>query len=92
LERLSQQLESLKRGIFIGEGRNDVPYSQQRIDEVTIQLAELQFRERDLKARIVQLETQHDDEHARNRTLGYAVVRMPFEGVIGATTSSRART
>jgi multidrug resistance efflux pump len=82
LERLSQQLESLKRGIFIGEGRNDVPYSQQRIDEVTIQLAELQFRERDLKARIAQLETQHDDEHARNRALGYAVVRMPFEGVI----------
>ena len=56
LERLSQQLDAVKRGIFIGEGRNDVPYSQQRIDEVTIQLAELQFRERDLKARIAQTE------------------------------------
>ena len=82
MERLSQQLDAVRRGVYIGEGRNDVPYSQQRIDEVTIQLAELQFRERELKARITQLETQHDDEHARNRALGYAVLRMPFEGVI----------
>jgi multidrug resistance efflux pump len=82
MERFSQQLDAVKRGVFIGEGRNDVPYSQQRIDEVTIQLAELQFRKRDLKARIVQLEAQHDEEHARNRALSYAVLRMPFEGVI----------
>ena len=82
MERLSQQLDAVKRGVFVGEGRNDVPYSQQRIDEVTIQLAEMQFRERELKARIAQLETQHEDEHARNRALGYAVLRMPFEGVI----------
>jgi multidrug resistance efflux pump len=82
LQRLSQQLESVQRGIFIGEGRNDVPYSQQRIDEVTIQLAEVQFRERDLKTRITQLEIQRDQERARNRALRYAVLRMPFEGVI----------
>jgi multidrug resistance efflux pump len=82
LERLNQQLDAVKRGVFVGEGRNDVPYSQQRIDEVTIQLADLQLRERELKARIAQLETQHDEEHARNRDLSYAVLRMPFEGVI----------
>ena len=35
-----------------------------------------------LKARIAQLETQHDEEHARNRDLSYAILRMPFEGVI----------
>lgn len=82
LERLTQQLDSVRKGIFIGEGRNDVPYSQQRIDEISIQLAELEFRERDLKARIVQLSTQQEEEHERNRTLGYVNVRIPFEGVI----------
>jgi multidrug resistance efflux pump len=82
LERLTQQLEAVKQGVFVGEGRNDVPYSQQRIDEVTIQLAELQFRERDLKGRIAQLDTQHEEEHAHNRDMGFAVLRMPFEGVI----------
>ncbi|MGD9882359.1 HlyD family secretion protein [Reyranella sp.] len=82
LERLSQQLDAAKQGVFIGEGRNDVPYSQQRIDEVTMQLAELELRERELKARLRQLEIQHDEEHERNRDLGYAVLRMPFGGVI----------
>jgi hypothetical protein len=47
LERLNRQFEAVQRGIFVGEGRNDVPYSQQRMDEVTIQLAELFARERD---------------------------------------------
>jgi multidrug resistance efflux pump len=82
LERLRQQLDSAERGIFVGEGRNDVPYSQQRLDEIAIQSADLQFRERDLKARIQQLESQLDQERSRNRALRYAVVKMPFEGVI----------
>ncbi len=82
LERLSQQIESVKKGIFIGEGRNDVPYSQQRIDEISVQLAELEFRELDLKARIAQLATQEEEEHERNRTLGYVNVRTPFDGVV----------
>jgi multidrug resistance efflux pump len=82
LERFTQQLEAVKRGIFVGEGRNDVPYSHQRIDEITIQLADLQFRERDLKARIEQLNTQQEEEHAHNRDMSFAVLRMPFEGVI----------
>jgi multidrug resistance efflux pump len=85
LERLNQQLDALKRGVFVGEGRNDVPYSQQRMDEVTIQLAEVQFRARDLEARIVQLDAQLEQERTRNRTLRYAMVRMPFDGVIWRT-------
>jgi multidrug resistance efflux pump len=85
LDRLRQQLDAVKRGVFVGEGRNDVPYSQQRMDEVTIQLADVQFRERDLEARIVQLEAQYEQERTRNRTLRYALVRMPFDGVVWRT-------
>jgi multidrug resistance efflux pump len=85
LERLNQQLDALKRGVFVGEGRNDVPYSQQRMDEVTIQLAEVQFRARDVEARLIQLEAQLEQERTRNRTLRYAMVRMPFDGVIWRT-------
>lgn len=82
MDRLIQQRDAVKRGIFVGEGRNDVPYSQQRIDEIAIQLAELQFREKDLDAKIIQISTQHDEEHERNRTFGYVNLRMPFDGVI----------
>jgi multidrug resistance efflux pump len=85
LERLNKLLDALKRGVFVGEGRNDVPYSQQRMDEVTIQLAEVRFRASDVEARVAQLGAQLEQERTHNRTLRFALVRMPFEGVIWRT-------
>ncbi|MFE1599799.1 HlyD family secretion protein [Methylobacterium sp. ID0610] len=82
LERLTRQLEALRKGTFVGEGRNDVPYSQQRQDEVAIQLANVQMQARAERARIQQLERQIALESERNDKLSTAVVRVPFEGVI----------
>jgi multidrug resistance efflux pump len=82
LERLSRQLEALKKGTFVGEGRNDVPYSQQRQDEVAIQLANVQMQARAERARIQQLERQMELERERNDRLSTAIVRVPFDGVI----------
>lgn len=82
LERFQRQLEALKRGTFVGEGRNDVPYSQQRTDEVTIQLANVDAQIRTEKARIQQLNRQLLLERARNDRLSFAAVQVPFRGVI----------
>ena len=82
LERLQRQLDALKRGTFVGEGRNDVPYSQQRTDEVTIQLANVEAQIRTEKARIQQLNRQLILERARNDRLSFASVQVPFKGVI----------
>lgn len=82
LERLQRQLDALRRGTFVGEGRNDVPYSQQRTDEVTIQLANVEAQIRTEKARIQQLKGQLHLERARNDRLSFAAVQVPFEGVI----------
>jgi hypothetical protein len=51
------------------------------MDEVSIQLADAQFRERDLEARLTQLESQLNLERRRNRSLRYAPVTMPFDGI-----------
>ncbi|MBO0237192.1 hypothetical protein, partial [Vibrio parahaemolyticus] len=66
LDRLHQQLDALKRGTFVGEGRNDVPYSQQRGDEVAIQLANVEAQAKIERARIHLLEKQLFIERARN--------------------------
>jgi multidrug efflux pump subunit AcrA (membrane-fusion protein) len=58
LERLNRQLESLKSGVFVGDGRNDVPYSRQRQDEITIQLTEIDTRLKETEARVHQIENQ----------------------------------
>ncbi|MGH1571965.1 HlyD family secretion protein [Methylobacterium sp. P31] len=82
LERLQRQLDALKRGTFVGEGRNDVPYSQQRTDEVAIQLANVEAQIRIEKARVQQLSRQLSQERSRNDRLSFAAVQIPFKGVI----------
>lgn len=82
LQRLTQQLEAVRRGIFTGDGRNDVPYSRQRQDEVLIQLAELDARVRESEARVTQLEKQLAQETNSIQRLEAAVVTMPFDGVV----------
>ena len=82
LEQLQRQLEAVSKNIFVGEGRNDVPYSQQRMDEVSIQLADVQVREAAETARIIQLKKQLEIERGRNDSLEQAPIRMPFDGVI----------
>jgi multidrug resistance efflux pump len=82
LERLQRQLDALKRGTFVGEGRNDVPYSQQRTDEVAIQLANVGAQIRIEQARIQQLSRQLLLERSRNDRLSFASVQVPFKGVI----------
>ena len=39
IARLSDQLDAMKKGVFTGPGdsRNDVPYSRQKMDELTVQ-------------------------------------------------------
>lgn len=82
LDRLNQQLDALKRGTFVGEGRNDVPYSQQRGDEVTIQLANVEAQTKIERARVHLLERQLQIERTRNDRLSDASIRVPFRGVI----------
>jgi multidrug resistance efflux pump len=82
LNQLDEQLAALRRGIFVGQDRNDVPYSQQRIDEITIQLATLLYQQEDQQTLGYRLEKQLGLEHARNETLQSAIVRMPFTGVL----------
>lgn len=82
LERLTRQLEAVRRGVFVGDGRNDVPYSRQRQDEVTIQLADIDARLRENEARVEQIEKQLAEEKDRIRRLEFAAMTMPFEGVV----------
>jgi multidrug resistance efflux pump len=82
LTRLEKQVEGIRRGTYVGDGRNDVPYSRQRMDEVTIQLADVDARLRENEAREEQIEKQLIEEQDRIKRLEAADITMPFEGVI----------
>jgi multidrug resistance efflux pump len=82
LKRLEDQLESARKGVFIGDNRNDVPYSLQRIDEITIALADIESKLGEQNVRADKMAKQLRDEQERVNTLGYASIRSPATGVV----------
>lgn len=82
--RLSDQLESMKKGVFTGPGdsRNDVPYSLQRIHELTVQQLDDDARIQEDQARITQLERQIDGETRRAKTRSSYRLKAPVDGIV----------
>ncbi len=84
VERLTDQLESMKRGVFTGPGdsRNDVPYSQQRIHELTVQDLDLEARIQESEARIAQLDNQLETELKRSGAVAAYDMKSPVDGIV----------
>jgi multidrug resistance efflux pump len=82
--RLSDQLESMKKGIFTGPGdsRNDVPYSLQRINELTVQQLDDDARIQENQVRIPALEKQIEDETRRAETQSSYQLKAPIDGIV----------
>ena len=51
-ERLAHEHAALAEGVLVGEERDDVPYSQQRIDELRLRAVEIVARRREDDARL----------------------------------------
>ena len=82
--RLADQLESMKRGVFTGPGdsRNDVPYSQQRIHELTVQQLDDDARIQENQARITQLQKQIESETKRAKRRSSYQLKAPVDGIV----------
>jgi len=81
-ERLGAELAAARRGVYVAEDRNDVPYSQQRADEFHVRQIEADAQEKALAARLTQLDRQLADERARIQRLSSAEVKAPTTGVV----------
>jgi multidrug resistance efflux pump len=57
LERIRVELDTARKGVFV-DGRDDVPYSQQRDDEIMLRLLDLNARSKSLQATIHDLQEQ----------------------------------
>ena len=82
--RLACQLESIKGGTFTGPGdsRNDVPYSRQRIHDITIQRLRDDSEVREKTVRIAQLRRQIDQEQERIRHRSSYQLEAPVDGIV----------
>jgi multidrug resistance efflux pump len=58
IQRIRVDLESAKRGVFVGDARDDVPYSQQRDDEIMLRLVDLDAKLKSLQATSQEIQGQ----------------------------------
>ncbi|UWU17041.1 HlyD family efflux transporter periplasmic adaptor subunit (plasmid) [Rhizobium sullae] len=81
--QLEQKLAAVRQGVFVlGDGQNDVPYSRQRQDEVTVRINDLNTRVAENETRAAQAQKQLIEEENRVRSLISASVPSPFDGVV----------
>lgn len=81
-ERLGHEHAALQDGVFVGEERDDVPYSQQRVDEIRLRAVEITARRREDEARLAALDRAIAAERQRLDRLAVAEVRAPSTGIL----------
>jgi len=80
--RMEVEREALQQQVFLGNGRNDVPYTQQRLDEVTILISDLQMRMGEQKRRVAAIAQQMAVERDRLALNRQAAISSPLNGLI----------
>jgi multidrug resistance efflux pump len=81
-QRVAAELEAAKRGILVGADRNDVPYSQQRMDEFRERKAEAEVQVATLGARLGELDQQLSAEQLRDSRMTGTDLKAPADGVV----------
>jgi multidrug resistance efflux pump len=86
--RLQDELTSTKNGIFLSDGANDTPYSQQQRDRLLLRRQELEVAVLEGGARYAQLAEQIAEERKRLNRVDHADLALPSAHVVWSVTAS----
>jgi len=81
-QRVAAELDAAKQGVLVAADRNDVPYSQQRMDEFRARKAEAEVQVATLGARLAELGQQIAAEKAHDAHLTQSDLKAPASGVV----------
>jgi multidrug resistance efflux pump len=82
LALLQSQKQASSEGVYLGEGRNDVPYTQQKLDEINTRLIELMGLQRETLGRLAAVQMQLELELKSLSRLSEASLLSPVDGVV----------
>jgi hypothetical protein len=82
IERLKAERAAIENGVFVDASQNDVPYSLQRIDEISLRRQDLQARIREYEIRVGEIEHQMAAEDARLDRASTTTQRAPVHAVV----------
>ncbi|WP_323795505.1 HlyD family secretion protein [Nisaea sp.] len=82
IERLNVRRQSVQQTTFLSEGQNDVPYSQQRLDEIRLRLFDLEARRSEYTIRVREIERQFETETKRLAATRLTRLYSPVDGIV----------
>jgi multidrug resistance efflux pump len=82
LGRLAVERKAAQDGIMLGEGYSDAPYSQQRMDELSMRLIELKAQQAATENTRREIASRLEAETEHAKTLRSAAVSSPIAGVV----------
>jgi multidrug resistance efflux pump len=81
-KRVAAELDAAKHGVLVAADRNDVPYSEQRMDEFRERKAEAEVQVATLDARLGELNQEVTAERLRDARVTGADIKAPANGVV----------
>ncbi len=88
LDRLKGELSAMKKGVFLRDAANDVPYSEQQRDRLFLRRQELELVERENATRAAQLASDIIEERQRVERLSQYDVTLPADYVVWSVSAS----
>jgi multidrug resistance efflux pump len=92
LQRLQTELVSAEDGVFLRDGANDAPYSQQQRDRLLLRRQELENKVLDETLQSSQLATEMAEERERLDRLSHFDLRLPADHVVWSLAASPGST
>jgi multidrug resistance efflux pump len=92
LQRLQIELNSAKNGVFLRDGANDVPYSQQQRDRLLLRRQELETQVLEEGSRSTRIAAEITEERARIDRLSRSDLFLPASHVVWAVAASPGST
>jgi multidrug resistance efflux pump len=88
LQRLQTELMSAQDGVFLRDGANDAPYSQQQRDRLFLRRQELETKVLEEGLQTSQLATEMQEERERLDRLSHFDLRLPGDHVVWSVAAS----
>jgi multidrug resistance efflux pump len=79
---LETEKQAVQSFVYLGEGRNDVPYTQQRLDDVRLQITEVTARLRENERRSADVQLQISQERQSMAVSREVRMQSPSTGVL----------
>jgi multidrug resistance efflux pump len=79
---LETEKQAVQSFVYLGEGRNDVPYTQQRLDDVRLQITEVSARLRENERRSADVQLQISQERESMAVSREVRMQSPSTGVL----------